>query len=226
MDPLQLSPLLPGPITPGRSETPEDNRAAAASDFDSFLTLLTAQLRNQDPLSPLESTEFVAQLATFSAVEQQIVTNDRIEALTEQSFAGDIASFANWIGNEISLQDGTFRANGEEVSFAVPRVAGADTVRASVISADGTELAAFDINASNGDEGLWDGLDQSGSTLSGQNVRIQLEYREDGAVLSTLAAEVPRLVTGLRGTPGGLVLDLADGGEAAPENVGRIASPD
>ena len=48
------------------SETPSDSSDSVAQDFDSFLELLTAQFRNQDPLAPLDSTHFVDQLATFS----------------------------------------------------------------------------------------------------------------------------------------------------------------
>ena len=225
MDPIELSPILPGPIAADRSGINDDGRASAASNFDSFLTLLTAQLRNQDPLAPLESTEFIAQLASFSSVEQQIATNERLDALTSQSLAGDIASFANWIGNDVSLQDGTFRANGEEVSFVLPKVAGADAIRATVTATDGTSVARFDIDPDDGETGLWDGLDLEGRPVNGKEVRIGLEYLEQGGTLSSLVAEVPRRVTGLRGTSDGIVLDLADGGEAAPEDVGRIASP-
>ena len=46
------------------------------ANFDTFLSLLTAQLRNQDPLEPVNSTDFVAQLAQFSAVEQQVQSNN------------------------------------------------------------------------------------------------------------------------------------------------------
>lgn len=226
MDPIQLSPILPGPIVADQSGISDDGRASAASNFDSFLTLLTAQLQNQDPLAPLESTEFIAQLASFSSVEQQIATNDRLDALTSQSLAGDIASFANWIGKDVSLENGTFRAHGDEVSFVVPTVAGADTIRATVTAADGTPVAGFNIDPGDEDAGLWDGLDGDGRVVSGQDVRIGLEYLEQGGTLSTLVAEVPRRVTGLRGTSEGVVLDLADGGEAAPEDVGRIASTD
>lgn len=221
MDPLELAPLLPGPITANRAATTEDSRAAAASDFDSFLTLLTAQLQNQDPMAPLDSTEFVAQLASFSSVEQQIGTNDRLDALASQSLAGDIASFANWIGKDVSLEDGSFRASGEEVSFQVPQVAGADAIRATVSGVDGTTVARFNIEP--GSEGLWDGLGLDGRAVTGRDVSIQLEYLEQGGTLTTLAADVPRRVTGLRGTPDNVVLDLADGGEAAPERVARIA---
>ena len=55
----------------------------AESDFQTFLELLTAQMRHQDPLEPLDSTQFVAQLAAFSSVEQQIETNSKLDELNE-----------------------------------------------------------------------------------------------------------------------------------------------
>jgi flagellar basal-body rod modification protein FlgD len=75
--------------------------ATAAADFQTFLTLLTSQLRNQDPLKPLESTEFVAQLASFSAVEQQIRGNDRLDRIIEALSGGPAAGLAQWIGREV-----------------------------------------------------------------------------------------------------------------------------
>ena len=50
-------------------------KASLAADFDAFLLLLTTQLKNQDPLSPMEPTEFTSQLVQFASVEQQINTN-------------------------------------------------------------------------------------------------------------------------------------------------------
>ena len=99
MDISELRPLLPNVVNPGSQEDVTLQGANAASaDLESFLTLLTAQLRNQDPLSPLDSTEFIAQLASFSSVEQQIGTNSRLDQIVDQAVNGDIASFANWIG--------------------------------------------------------------------------------------------------------------------------------
>lgn len=53
-----------------------------SEDFDAFLELLTTQVTNQDPLEPLDSTQFVEQLATFSALEQQVATNSHLETIT------------------------------------------------------------------------------------------------------------------------------------------------
>ncbi|MEO0913571.1 MAG: flagellar hook capping FlgD N-terminal domain-containing protein [Pseudomonadota bacterium] len=78
------------------------NAAALTSDFETFLTLLTAQMRNQDPLNPTESTEFVAQLASFSAVEQQIRSNETLEEILGALTGGsDLVALAEWIGRDV-----------------------------------------------------------------------------------------------------------------------------
>ncbi|MFN0023462.1 MAG: flagellar hook assembly protein FlgD, partial [Parvularculaceae bacterium] len=63
--------------------TPVNTQSATrlTADFDTFLTLLTAQLQNQDPLDPLNTDKFVSQLVEFSSVEQSIQTNQNLEAL-------------------------------------------------------------------------------------------------------------------------------------------------
>ena len=56
-------------------------QSALTSDFDTFLKMLTAQAKYQDPLEPLDSTEYAAQLAQFSMVEQQVQTNEQLLSL-------------------------------------------------------------------------------------------------------------------------------------------------
>jgi flagellar basal-body rod modification protein FlgD len=84
-----------------------------ASNFETFLLLLTAQLKNQDPLSPVDSNEFTAQLTQMAGVEQQLLTNDLLTALLEQSGGGAMNGAANYIGREataawetVKYQDG------------------------------------------------------------------------------------------------------------------------
>ncbi len=55
--------------------------SAAAVDYNAFLRLLIAQMQNQDPLNPMDSTEYMAQLAQFSSVEQSIQTNQKLDGL-------------------------------------------------------------------------------------------------------------------------------------------------
>lgn len=64
-----------------QTETTISDSTDASEEFDTFLTLLTAQIRNQDPLAPLDSTQFVEQLATFSNLELQAEGNKTLETI-------------------------------------------------------------------------------------------------------------------------------------------------
>ena len=76
------------------------SRASLVSNFETFLSLLTAQLKNQDPLSPLDSNEFTAQLTQMTGVEQQLLTNDLLTSLLEAQQGGGLGGASNYIGKE------------------------------------------------------------------------------------------------------------------------------
>ncbi|MBO3758347.1 flagellar hook assembly protein FlgD [Ciceribacter sp. L1K22] len=78
--------------------------SAASLNYDSFLQLLIAQMKNQDPTDPMDASEQVAQLATFSQVEQTIQTNQHLESLIAGSALTNAADF---IGKTITNADGS-----------------------------------------------------------------------------------------------------------------------
>jgi flagellar basal-body rod modification protein FlgD len=95
---------------PSRTQQPSvasaatSNQAAITADFEMFLQMLTAQLKNQDPLNPMESTEYATQLATFSGVEQQVRTNELLETLTNGSATQGIGQLSGWIGMQAAAE--------------------------------------------------------------------------------------------------------------------------
>ena len=93
-----LNPSLTGAASPQTSTA-----NAASVDYDAFLTLLVAQLRNQDPTEPTDNAELMAQLASFSAVEQQIQTNDKLNTLIQ---ASQLSQASSIIGKTITSIDG------------------------------------------------------------------------------------------------------------------------
>ena len=81
-------------------------------DYDMFLNLLVAQLKNQDPTEPLDPTEQIAQLATFSQVEQTIQTNKRLEEILQATNLGQAAAV---IGRTLTSSDGAVSGTVSEV---------------------------------------------------------------------------------------------------------------
>jgi flagellar basal-body rod modification protein FlgD len=94
------------------------NHTNAASpqtvDYQSFLRLLVAQMKNQDPTSPMESTDYVAQLATFSQVEQSVQMNAKLEQLLA---ASSLSQASGIVGREITSADGTVTGIVKEVKL-------------------------------------------------------------------------------------------------------------
>lgn len=204
------------PTVPRREA--DGSGAKATSDFDTFLTLLTAQLRNQDPTNPLDSTQFVAQLASFSTVEQLVGANERIDTLVAQSTLGDVAGFAGWIGREVAATDGSLRAGGP-VAFEVPPVTGAERIEGIVTDAKGKVVDRFTVVADAAGRSVWDG-----SKLTG-DATLTLSYLADDKELARRTALVFRTVTGIRGAEDGAVLDLADGATLATAKVAQLREP-
>lgn len=81
-------------------------------DFQAFLTLLIAQLKNQDPTKPMDSTQFVSQLASFSAVEQQVASNTKLDQLLASN---NLSQAGSIVGLHLKSADGTVEGNIKEV---------------------------------------------------------------------------------------------------------------
>lgn len=99
------------------STTPTQNTSAADAaslDYNTFLKLLLAQLKNQDPTKPMDSTEYMSQLASFSNVEQSIKTNSKLDSLLTTQALSQAESL---IGRTLTSADGT--TTGEVVSVTV-----------------------------------------------------------------------------------------------------------
>src|SRR5918911_3460789 len=92
--------------TTAAQQTPKQKTTGLGENFDTFLKLLTTQIKNQDPLQPLDSNQFTQQLVQFSQVEQAINTNDKLSSLvTLQS--------TNQMVNSLSLVDRTIEFTGD-----------------------------------------------------------------------------------------------------------------
>ena len=79
----------------------DSTRTSLATNFDTFLTLLTAQLKNQDPLSPMDSTAFTQQLTQMTGVQQQLLTNDLLTSLLAGQ-QGNLGGASTYIGQDIT----------------------------------------------------------------------------------------------------------------------------
>lgn len=197
------------------------SKATLSSDFETFLRLLTAQLENQDPLNPLESTDFVAQLAQFSAVEQQTRTNDQLGAILA-ALGGDGATrLGGWLGAEVET-DQPVRFDGAEIRLRAVEPEAAAGAALIVRDADGRQVARAPVDPE-AETVVWngrlsDGADAPPGFYSFSIVRIDAE----GAATEAPALGFARVVEARIDEADQTILTLEGGGVTPAADVRAV----
>lgn len=141
-----------------------NSSAQLASDFDDFLVLLTTQLQNQDPLSPMDSTEFTNQLVQFAGVEQQINANQKLDSLVSLGLGTSFASSLNYVGKDVSYLSSEMYFDGEtpiDISYAISGTS-VDT-KIQVFDSEGELVFTQQVSDDETVEQFqWDGKDENG----------------------------------------------------------------
>lgn len=165
-----------------RDRSENGDPSVITSDFDTFLTLLTAQLENQDPLNPIESTDFATQLATFSGVEQQVQTNDLLRGLSDGLGATGIGQLAEWVGREArAVMPVLF--DGAPITLAPEPATGAEETTLLVRDGSGSIVQRIGLPVSS-DPVAWAGVTTDGGPLPSGLYSFALESRAAGEIVS------------------------------------------
>ena len=183
--------------------------AKLADNFDTFLTLLTTQLKNQDPLEPTKSDEFVAQLVQFSQVEQAIASNKSLEKLLDLQATNQAAAAIGYMGHTIEavgniapLENGQARfgyALDEKSAGTVIVIS--DTAGKVVRTATGeTEVGKHSF--------VWDGLDSNGDPVPEGSYKITVNAFDENQDKLEVATSIYGKVTGVASGEDGALLSL------------------
>ena len=200
---VQAQPEIALPQAPDTASAAE----SLTADFDTFLQLLTTQMRNQDPQNPQDSTEFVAQLASFSAVEQQISTNTKLDALVESLTAGSTQQMASWIGADVRSSAATpFDGTPIEAHFSIPE--GATIAQLIVSTEGGTEIRRMTLSPGATSE-TWDGKGNDGLDAPSGDYNFAVEAFDQSKSLGRLNAETFSRVVEVRNGENGMALVLS-----------------
>ena len=164
--------------------------AKYSEDYQNFLTLLTAQMENQNPLEPMDSSKFVSQLAQLSQVEQSVQTNQNLESimsrLASQGSRGDV----DLIGKTVTLESKSITKNGGASDFQMSLSEGAETVKVQIKDADGNvvrTLKGAPTTTGTLHDMTWDGKDDTGSVVPDgtYSVSIDAQDGEGNAIASS-----------------------------------------
>lgn len=136
-------------------------------NFETFLSLLTAQLKNQDPLSPVDSNQFTAQLTQMAGVEQQLLTNDLLTSLLAAQQGGGLSGAAHYIGKEATAVWSATELKDGKASWSYELAGDAASAKLQVL--DGAGKVVWEGDAPDKTTGVhdfsWDGKTSAGGQL-------------------------------------------------------------
>ncbi len=194
--------------SPSSSDPSANALDSLSSNYSDFLTLLTTQLQNQDPSSPMDSSQFTSELVQFSGVEQQINTNSNLSSLISLTSAGNIAQASSLLGatvtassSELPLQNGS-----AELNFNTPS---AEPVNIIISNSSGQALYDGTVNAAAGTNSwTWNGTDSSGTTLPDGAYDVSVSSDSSGGTATSVPFNVIGTATSLDSSNNTLSLNL------------------
>ncbi|MBI4969287.1 MAG: flagellar hook assembly protein FlgD [Rhodospirillales bacterium] len=195
-----------------------------AKDMNQFLTLLTSQLKHQDPLSPMDSTQFTNQLVQFANVEQHIASNANLEKLIKLQQSSIAMSSVSYIGKTIEAETTGLPLQGGQAHFTYEFSGGTPAqATAAIYNDSGTVVRTFLLDTGSGTHAIdWDGKDQLGTQLpdGAYRVNVTAVAAQDSKEVASKILTTGK-VTGVSTASGDVTLSL--GGVVVPvEKVSSI----
>ena len=190
-------PALTGLGLAGAGTNVPTARSGLANNFNTFLTLLTEQLKNQDPLSPLDSTQFVSQLVQFSGVEQQINQNSKLESLINQNAASAATSAVGFIGKQADVLATTSDLKGGVARWTYATDPSAASTSILVKDAKGKIVYQGDGETGAGDHSfVWDGKDNAGRPLPDGAYDLEVSALDENGNIVPASVSTSVTITG------------------------------
>ncbi len=191
--------------------------------YTSFLTLLTAQLQNQDPLSPMDTNSFTQQLVAMNGVQQQLLTNNLLQSLVNQSTgAGSVGGAVSLIGKQVtSTSSVQALQNGSATwSYNLPSAAANATLEVQDSNGNIVWTGAAPSLSSGANTFTWNGQTTSGQTLASGNYTLGVSATDANGNAITPTVSISGVATGVGSANGVTQVDIG----AVPVNFSTVTS--
>jgi flagellar basal-body rod modification protein FlgD len=180
-----------------------------SADLGTFLTLLTTQLRNQDPTQPMDANQLTQQLVQFATVEQQLQGNRTLERLLELQQAGQLAGAGALVGRRVTLEADSLPLQSGRAEVNLPAAGRARTAQIEVRDAAGSVIRTAEVTLGAGATSWrWDGRDARGTQRADGAYGIAVSGRTTDGTAVPLGFTVSGTVTGAGRDGGELMLRL------------------
>lgn len=180
-----------------------------ADNFDTFLKLLTTQLQHQNPLEPMDSSEFTQQLVSFAGVEQTIATNRNLEKMVSLLQGNQITASLGYLGKTVAAQGTTAALADGVAQWNFTLGSGVQSASVTVTNADGKVVYNGPAPTVAGTHiFVWDGVDNQGVVQPDGYYDLIVVARDSLGTPLEVKTSIEGVVTGIENVDGKLVLTV------------------
>jgi flagellar basal-body rod modification protein FlgD len=194
-----------------------------ADNFQTFLTLLTTQLQNQNPLDPLDTNQFTAQLVQFAGVEQQLKSNDQLTSLVKLQTAANATTALAYVGSTVAVDGSTAKFDGSATWNLKADKAATATI--TITSSTGQTAYSGTYNLDQGNASfVWDGKGNDGSQWPAGSYKLTATAKDTSGNDVAIATEMQGVVDSVDLTASPALLSIG-GNTYTTDQIKRVMRP-
>ncbi|MBX9841834.1 MAG: flagellar biosynthesis protein FlgD [Xanthobacteraceae bacterium] len=179
----------------GASSNKAEAEGGIASNFQTFLTLLTTQLKNQNPLDPLDTNQFTAQLVQFAQVEQQLKANDQLKTLVALQQTAQATQALDYVGQRVVVDGDTAPlTDGNAVWWVTVDKPVTATITITAANGQTVMTSTRALDAGKNQALAWDGKDASDKQWPDGNYKITITAKDANGQAVSIPTEIQAVV--------------------------------
>ena len=208
----------------GSTSSTDTAKAKLVGDYSTFIKLLAAQVQNQDPLSPMDSSKFTEQLVQYSQVEQSIGQNSRLDKLIGLQQDGRLSFALGYIGKTVEIADDTASHSGKGISWSYQLPDNVKETALTIVDSKGKVVYSGDGSTSSGRNSFaWNGKDNQGNLVPNGTYTLKVAPKDaTGADLEAIIS-VGGIVSGVESGKDGPQL-VVNGSRLPADSVVAVTS--
>ncbi len=214
-----------GANTTGNVSALTGSSRSIADNFDTFLSLLTTQLKNQNPLDPLDTNQFTQQMVQFTSVEQQLKTNEFLKALTASAQNATNTEAVAYIGKQVTAAGANAELSNGSASWEYSLNRSASDTSITIRDSNGAIVHTDETSLASGTGSFnWDGRDAAGNQLPDGNYSITINARDSNGSYVPVTTQVTGTVSGVD-LSGSIPILLVGGAQVNLSSILSVQAP-
>ncbi|HEY8964152.1 MAG TPA: flagellar hook assembly protein FlgD [Alphaproteobacteria bacterium] len=222
----------------GLADKSNASATKVAEGYNQFLQLLTTQLQHQDPLDPMDSTEFTNQLVQFSQVEQSIIGNQKMDALLAMQNGSLLSASLQYIGKDVYFKGDSVYLNENKdpirIGYTISDLPVGDA-KLRIVDGNGVTVRTFSLDKNvTTSHVVWDGKDDEGNALIGEDgqpitdgvFQVKIDALDANNEALEAYTGVPAHVVGVETVNGTVMLSLDGDRQIAATDVLSVSAPE